>query len=737
MISGRPELPPTGDRILRVRVLGGFEVVAAGRKLTRADWQRVSAERLVKLLLVTPGRRVTREVAAETLWPGAAPEASRASLRKAVHYAGLALQQHGGARHDGRLCRPRPHPSRRRPRPPHGGSQRAGRIRSSSATRRSGPSSSSGHATSCRTTHSRTGSSHPASDSRAAGSDWRCRPPCGPEPPDEGMPPSRWSEQLLERDPADEAAHRLAIEIYAADGRHHAARRQFEQCRRALRDGLDADPSDETIEAFRVAERAAAQAPGRAPGGVRLVARQQELERVEPLLDRVMSGHLAALVIRGPAGIGKTRLLEETVTFVRAAGWRIVEWRAVESSTALAYAPLRIALAEQVTASEVIGWEEPARSGLATLLPALGIDPQLTFADRSALVAGLVSAVEHLARARPLFVAIDDLPMARSPLAGAPRDDPVGAARRADPRCGDLSRRRAGPTGDPGPPGPGPSRGRCRDAPGSARTARCRAPDRRPPGRRDREPGARARRLRPESGNPLFCLELVRAGRDQGVIRLADGRWSIGAGGLSSDLPETVRTLVASRSAALPERARDLLATAAELGPEFEFDTLLAVGGACDRDLLDALDAALASGLLVENGRGYAFAHPLYRIAVRAALGRRRRGEACLAIAGALAGVDVTGATPEELDIAPRATVRARHPSRSMPSRRSSSGCTPRSRSRLPSGLLPARSRSACSTGTARRHCSIAPWRPGADCRPRAPPLRRQRGVRAWLRTWG
>ena len=79
--------------------------------------------------------------------------------------------------------------------------------------------------------------------------------------------------QLLERDPTDEAAHRLAIEIYAADGRHHAARRQFEQCRRALRDGLDADPSDETIEAFRVAERGAARAPGRCSREVRTSSR--------------------------------------------------------------------------------------------------------------------------------------------------------------------------------------------------------------------------------------------------------------------------------------------------------------------------------------------------------------------------------------------------------------------------------------------------------------------------------
>ena len=678
MISGGPDPSPVDRPPVEARVLGGFDVTALGRRLTRADWQRVSAERLVKLLLVAPGRRVAREVAAEMLWPDAEPEMSRANLRKALHFANQALRDTGAlatadgwialdsSRLDVDLDRLTAALDALVSLDPPAGRTHGGPIRRATPGQ---DESGAGDA-------DLDGALAVALDLGArellpddAFEDWLVAP--------RERLRSTWQRvalraarraqterrtdaaleivgQVLERDPTDEAAHRLAIELYAAEGRHHAARRQFEQCRRALRDGLDTDPAPETVQAFQTAERAAERAPGRAPTAGRLVARQGELERVEPLLDRVLAGRLAALVIRGPAGIGKTRLLEETVTYARAAGWRVLEWRAVESAVALAYAPLRIALAGQVTAAEVSGWEEPARSGLATLVPGLGIEPRLAFTDRSAFVAALASAVDHVARARPLCLAIDDLPwldpsslellgavvsgMPASPilLAATYRDDePAPAAATT------LLDHVRGVGGLEIPLGPLAFR--------------------------DVQPlvlghlGGES--VHPELarlvfdrclGNPLYCLELVRAGRDRGAIQLADGRWSMLTSQLPSEPPATVRTLVASRSAALPEGARELLATAAELGPAIEFDMLAAVVGDRDGPLLDSLDATLASGLFVEDGSGYAFAHPLFRLAVRGAWGHHRRGEVCFAIAKALAGTGAADAGPEALEKAAR-----------------------------------------------------------------------------------
>ena len=59
--------------------------------------------------------------------------------------------------------------------------------------------------------------------------------------------------------------------------------------------------------------------------------------------------------------------------------------------------------------------------------------------------------------------------------------------------------------------------------------------------------------------------------------------------------------------------------------------------------MIEALDGALASGLIIERERGYAFAHPLYRAAIEAAAGPARRARDRFRIASALARADGVG----------------------------------------------------------------------------------------------
>lgn len=72
-------------------LLGTFRLTIDGRSIDPSALGRPSGLRLVKLLLVTPGHRIPREVAAELLWPEADPERSGANLRKSVHLARHAL----------------------------------------------------------------------------------------------------------------------------------------------------------------------------------------------------------------------------------------------------------------------------------------------------------------------------------------------------------------------------------------------------------------------------------------------------------------------------------------------------------------------------------------------------------------------------------------------------------------------------------------------------------------------
>ncbi len=644
---------------IEARVLGGFEVIAGGRRLVRADWQRASAERLVKLLLVTPGHAVSREVAAESLWPGAEPDASRANLRKALHFAGRALgstadltSRPGWVALEGSDLVPD-----------------LDRLRAAFDLLGATPPSADGEVQRAIAVILELGPRELLPDDTYE--DWLVAPrerlrarwqqvaivaarrafACGRTDQARAI-----ADQLLDRDPTDEAAHRLVIELLAAEGRHHAARRQFEMCRHALRQLLDVDPSDKTVATFGAAERAASRAVGSTVNMPRLVARQSEFERIEALLDRVAGRRVAALVIHGPTGIGKTRLLDEVSGYGRAAGWQIVEWQAVESASAPAYGPIGRGLAEGLTVEQVQTWAEPARSGIAAVAPSLALQGTMTFADRAALLDALSCALAEAARKRPLVLAIDDLPwLDTSTLELCQR---VVAARIHAPILVATTAR----DDEPVPDQVRHFLDQVRRAGGvDLALGPLTLPDMEPLivgnlGGASVQPELAQRAFDLSDGNPLFCLELVRAGRDRGRVRLAGERWTVvnpepargsasvskaagvGEAAVALDaMPETVRRLVADRSAQLSGPTLELVGTAAEFGSEIDFATLQAVLPDPEGGLVAALDAALASGLLVERGGGYAFAHPLYRLAVRGAAGSARRGGTNLAIALALA----------------------------------------------------------------------------------------------------
>ena len=431
--GGRWDAPVgrSADGRVIARVLGGFDLAVGGSPVTRADWQRLSAERLVKLLLVTPGHRVSRRIRRRDPLAGCpagvgtrepaqgapfrvarpgriGPRSRPGTMRSRWRRAGSTSTSTGSGRHS--TCSRPPRRRTRLDRPAAARAEPVGRRPRPEVTR-SPPrwtwSSSSARASCCPTTSTRTGSSDRANACAAAGCGSRSLPR-GARRSRGGSPaPTRSSPPCWRRDPTDEAAHRLAMELYAREGRHHAVRRQYAMCRHALRTGLDVDPSPETEEAYARAERSATRAVQPAPAA-RLVARQLELQRIEPLLDHVASGRSTSLLIRGSAGIGKTRLLQEVVAYARAAGWAVIEWQAAESSRSLAYAPFRVGLVRLVEPDEVRRWDEPARSALTTLVPGLGRG-SLRFAAQPALVTGLVAAIDRIARSGPLMLAIDDV----------------------------------------------------------------------------------------------------------------------------------------------------------------------------------------------------------------------------------------------------------------------------------------------------------------------------------------
>ena len=96
------ENPP----VVEARLLGPFVVSLEGRYA--GPWGRPTARRLCQLVLVSPGRRVSREEACEALFPALSGEAATAALYKALSLARSVLGELGPLG-EGLLCANRSH----------------------------------------------------------------------------------------------------------------------------------------------------------------------------------------------------------------------------------------------------------------------------------------------------------------------------------------------------------------------------------------------------------------------------------------------------------------------------------------------------------------------------------------------------------------------------------------------------------------------------------------------------
>src|SRR4051812_12233927 len=81
--------------VLHVRLLGGFDVSAAGRTVPANAWRLRKARTLVKLLALEPGHAVHRDQVIDALWPDLGTDAGRNNLHQVVFSARKALSELG------------------------------------------------------------------------------------------------------------------------------------------------------------------------------------------------------------------------------------------------------------------------------------------------------------------------------------------------------------------------------------------------------------------------------------------------------------------------------------------------------------------------------------------------------------------------------------------------------------------------------------------------------------------
>lgn len=142
------------------------------------------------------------------------------------------------------------------------------------------------------------------------------------------------------------------------------------------------------------------------PAPFDIVGRHSELAELERFLDGIHSGP-AAILIDGPAGIGKTVVWKEGLAMASGRGYRVLASRPTEPDSALAFSALEDLLsgAWDEVAIDLV---EPQREALGVAMRRVAPGP--TFQPDPLTVAlGVRRALASLAARSPVIVAVDDV----------------------------------------------------------------------------------------------------------------------------------------------------------------------------------------------------------------------------------------------------------------------------------------------------------------------------------------
>jgi class 3 adenylate cyclase/tetratricopeptide (TPR) repeat protein len=363
-----------------------------------------------------------------------------------------------------------------------------------------------------------------------------------------------------------------------------------------------------------------------------IVGRSIELVRAKTMLDDVAAGASRTMFIAGEPGVGKTRLAAAVAADAHARGFVVLHGRCDEGLAA-PYQPVVEAFGPwlddcpDAALGRIIGpggdhlvqlWPDLAARLPATSATSSEIDPASRRWRLLEAVAGLVRSV---AAERPLLLVLDDLhwaePSTLLMLGHVVRRGAPGTAFVATVRSADAGQDPADLLGDLGV-------GRTIDVvrlsgldhDEIAELVMLQVGDR-PPDRLSEE------LRRTTDGNPFFLTAFLAHLDAVAVVRSGDGTWIAVDELASAGMPDSVRGVIARRRSLLSSPTRHALAVASVVGLTFSERTVRGVTSFGFDETVEALDAAVAAGLVRETGAGrFAFVHALVRQTVLDELSR-------------------------------------------------------------------------------------------------------------------
>ena len=337
----------------------------------------------------------------------------------------------------------------------------------------------------------------------------------------------------------------------------------------------------------------------RAGGGSRRIrGRDDELSVLVQRIADARAGAGGVVVVEGPPGIGKSRLLAEALSLATTAGLRVARGEADEADQVAPMSCLLGAL----------------HSGSPPLLSAqrlLALDPRPD--QRYWLLQELEALLEEAALREPLLLVIDDVQWADAATLLAlrtlvPQLAPVpilwvlavrSSAVSADVRSTLTRLFEAGAV-------------RLLLGPLPAKAVSEMTAD-----RLDDEADPRLLRLAGHSGgNPFLLVELLDGLREEGLVRVEHGRAEL----LDELLPARVREGMRDRLDGVSTEAREAVQLAAVLGRRFSVDRLALVGGSSPPALLGPVAELMGADLVAEVDGRLEFRHDLVREAVLATI---------------------------------------------------------------------------------------------------------------------